>query len=358
MLPLGLLIILLAGNKEHLKSLKFDYATNTATESNKFSSQKSNEKQKGVHLFGRSDSIDFQFLKDDNIEWVTFVSWAHQDDFDSADLNHFNGDSVRMLKMEARWVHKIKIAHAAGLKVFFKPHVWLTDPSHGNWRSDVFFTDADDWEMWKENYTRFILHYAKLAEATHTEMFCVGTELSRLTVEKPLYWRELIKQVRQVYSGELTYAANWYNEYEKISFWDDLDYIGIQAYFPLSKKMEPSTKKLCKGWRKYLPHLESMHKKYNRKILFTEMGYKSTPDSAIEPWTWLDGKSADELTCSYETQSNCYEAFFKTIWKMDWFAGVHIWQMRNGDPGRSPKLEFDFTPLGKPAEKIIAKGFN
>ena len=50
-----------------------------------------------------------------------------------------------------------------------------------------------------------------------------------------------------MYSGKLTFGANWYLEYEDVTFWDDLDYIGIQAYFPLTKKENQGVDELVKG---------------------------------------------------------------------------------------------------------------
>ncbi|MFT7451227.1 MAG: exo-beta-1,3-glucanase (GH17 family) [Patescibacteria group bacterium] len=196
-----------------------------------------------------------------------------------------------------------------------------------------------------------------MAEKNKVELFCIGTELTRLSTEKSDYWKNLIQEVRSIYSGKITYAANWYNEFEKITFWEDLDFIGIQAYFPLVKNENPTVQQISKGWKKHLSDITSVHQKYNRKILFTEMGYKSTPDSAIEPRQWIDYSEVQDKTISTETQANCYEAFFNTFWKKDWFAGVHIWQMRSDFVKGRGKSDLDFTPQGKPAESIIAKEF-
>ena len=87
------------------------------------------------------------------------------------------------------------------------------------------------------------------------------------------------------------------------------------------------------------------------------MGYKSTADSAIDPWEWIDYPSNLDKSYSTKTQANCYEAFFNTVWKKEWFAGVHIWQLRSDNVEDSGKNNLDFTPQGKPAENIIAKGF-
>lgn len=188
-------------------------------------------------------------------------------------------------------------------------------------------------------------------------MYCIGVEFSRLSTEKPEFWKELIRDVRSVYSGKITYSANWYDEFEKVEFWQELDYIGIQAYFPLASTNYPSVEELQNGWEQYLPEIESTHKKYNRKILFTEMGYRSTADGAIKPWEWMEYPANSDKIFSGETQANCYEAFFNTVWHKEWFAGVHIWQMRSDYVIKDLHDNIDFTPQGKPAELIIAHGF-
>ena len=314
------------------------------------------EKQKGVHYFGILDSTAFQALKQNNFEWISLVSWANQNNYDSPVLSHHNGDSTQIRLHETRWIKRIELAHSAGFKVFLKPHVWITSHSNGKWRSDIYPTNEENWEIWKSNYRDFILRYAKIAEQSNVELFCIGTEFSKLTIEKPIFWKNLIKEIRIIYSGKITYAANWYNEYENISFWDDLDYIGIQAYFPLVKNKYPSVAELSKGWNAHLPILDSTAKKFNRKVLFTEMGYRSTAESAIKPWLWLEKSSNLNESISLETQVNCYDAFFNSVWNKEWFAGVHIWQMRNYS-GKDMTNDFNFSPQGKLAEQIIAKGF-
>ncbi len=45
-------------------------------------------------------------------------------------------------------------------------------------------------------------------------------------------WKELIADARTVFSGRMTYAAN-FDEYFDVSWWRYLDMVGINAYFPL-----------------------------------------------------------------------------------------------------------------------------
>lgn len=319
-----------------------------------------NEKQKGIHVFGRIDSTSFEPLAKNNMNWITMVPWGYQADFDSPEVGHHRGDSAERQRRDSSWVSRIKMAQAAGFKVFLKPHIWIHDPSEGKWRSDIYPTNEENWELWKTSYIDFILRYAKIAEQTNSEMFCIGTELTRLSIEKSLFWETLIPKIKEVYSGKITYAANWYQEYENITFWDKMDYIGIQAYFPLSENENPTVKEISKGWDKHISKIGSLQKKFDKAVLFTEIGYKSTTDSATKPWEWMDYSDENNQKLSHQTQSNCYKAFFDTIWKLDWFAGVHIWQWRASNRRRGhydSQTNLDFTPKGKPAEKIIAKGF-
>jgi len=312
-------------------------------------------RQRGAHVFGNLDSLNVEIFKASNIEWITLVPYASQSHYRSAELNHFSGDSLALEKRNLAWKNQITVAKKAGFKVFVKPHIWLHNSPNGTWRSDIYPEDDLKWNLWKSSYLEFILRYANLAEEANADMYCIGTEFTSLSAKKTKYWKHLIEEVRKVYSGKITYAANWYKEYEQIPFWEDLDYIGIQAYFPLVKNNSPSVQEISKGWDNYLPVIKSVHKKYNKKILFTEMGYKSTANSAIEPWLWMEHSSKEDNIFSSETQANCYQAFFDKLWHKKWLAGVHIWQLRSDYIPK--KNNMNFTPQGKPAEKIIAKGF-
>ena len=236
-----------------------------------------------------------------------------------------------------------------------KPHIWMRTDGEG-WRSDIAFETDSSWQTWMNNYRAFILHYAKIAKLTKAEQFCIGTELHQVVKQKTDFWKELIQSVRAVYSGSLTYAANWYEEVEDVKFWDDLDYIGIQAYYPLTKQKNPNTQELMQGWKKYMSQIEKIQKRNKKPVLFTEIGYKSTPDAAIEPWLWADNLGLTTLV-SHETQANCYEAFFKTFWKKSWFAGVHFWEWKPGRSRGPGQSDINFTPCHKPAENIMAKWF-
>ncbi|MDB4292745.1 glycoside hydrolase [Maribacter sp.] len=243
--------------------------------------------------------------------------------------------------------------HQKGIRVHLKPHLWMND----GWRSNITLDSPSEWDAWFDSYRTNILRYARIAEETKAELFCMGTELKTSIKTQPERWESLIDEIRQIYSGELTYAANWYDEYEHVTFWNKLDYIGIQAYFPLTKEKYPSLKSIEKGWEKPLIALKAVHEKYKKPILFTEVGYKSEADATIKPWEWSPILSNLTKKKSDQTQQLAYEALLRQTWDQPWFAGVYIWQWDTRTTKESAETDLDFSPRFKPAENVMAKWF-
>lgn len=227
-----------------------------------------------------------------------------------------------------------------------KPHIWVRD----SWPGEIEMIDEGDWELWFKNYRSFILDYAVLAEELGIPVLCIGTELEK-TSHREEDWRKVISQVKKVYSGKLIYAAN-FTEFEHIEFWDELDYIGIQAYFPLSKKKDPDLKDLIKGWEEPKKKIVKISSKFQKPILFTEIGYCNTVDAAMEPWVWP--KDRKETPMSEEMQALCYEAFFQAVWDEEWMAGAFWWKWFPHGPRQSK----GFTPQDKEAEEVLRKYYS
>ena len=144
----------------------------------------------------------------------------------------------------------IEHAHDKGMKVMLKPQLWTRD----QWIGDLNFENKKDWKAFEQNYSRFILGWARIADSLKIDMLCIGTEIRHSIEQRPQYWRGLIKAVRKVYKGKLTYAPNW-DDYDKVTFWDDLDYIGVDAYFPLSFEKTPTVCALKEAWQPVLKKL-------------------------------------------------------------------------------------------------------
>ncbi len=295
-------------------------------------------------------------LKKYNVTWIAQTPFGWQRDYNKPEIRRSQGNRSYWGERDLGLIHTTKLAKQAGIKTLLKPHIWLINRDDGKWLGDIDMQSEEEWQQWFSNYSEFILHYACLAEEQNIEALCIGTELYLTAVKREQDWRKLIKEIRKVYSGQLTYAANWHKEYEEIKFWDELDFIGIQAYFPLSTKNNPGLKDLQEGWRKHIAAINSLQAIYNKPIVFTEVGYKSTPDATIEPWKWPD-RDWRQMQVSEKTQAIAYEAMFQQFWNQPWFGGTFIWKWY-------PKIRenhrdhLDFTPQNKPACEIMAKWYN
>ncbi len=293
-------------------------------------------------------------LKALGVTHLTFVAFGFQPGLDVPEIRH---------RPDARWYSESDAgiraltaeAHALGMGVILKPHLWV---GRGAWRGEIAFPDEAAWQAWEADYRAFILHYARLAAEIDAALLVVGTELAQAARQREAFWRRLIAEVRQVYPGPLTYAANWYDEYEHIRFWDALDYVGVQAYFPLSAEPEPTRQTLHDGWQPHRKALATIHRQTGKPILFTEMGYRSVSYAAAEPWRWLSRDEVGSVEPDYALQARLYQAFFEAIWPEPWLAGVIVWKWYPGVSDRpTSRVPLDFTPQGKPAEQVLARGF-
>ncbi|MFB6307423.1 MAG: glycoside hydrolase, partial [Flavobacteriales bacterium] len=159
-------------------------------------------------------------------------------------------------------------------------------------------------------------------------------------------------KVKKVYSGELTYAGNW-DSYKDAPFWDQLDYIGIDAYFPLSDSKTPTVKELKKGWKKHRNAIFEFSKQKGLPVIFTEFGYRSKDYNTKKPW-----KSSNDGTSNMQAQVNAYKAVFDVFWDKKWFAGGFLWKWYDFHDRAGGKNNTKFTPQNKPVEDLIGKKFS
>lgn len=241
----------------------------------------------------------------------------------------------------------IELLHKNGVQVMVKPQIWI---GRGTFTGTLKMSTEEDWQLLEKSYEIFIMTYAQLAEETNAEILCVGTELEQFVMNRPDFWKKLIQKIRKVYMGKLTYAANW-DEYSRTIFWKDLDYIGIDAYFPLSDKKTPTVEDLKKGWKPWKDKISSFAKEKNRPVLFTEFGYRSMDYTAKKPWEVQRYEEGVNL----EGQVNAKRAIFEEFWKEDWFAGGYVWKWFINHDKAGGKDNNRFTPQNKPAQKVITE---
>ncbi|WP_445738180.1 glycoside hydrolase family 113 [Mariniflexile sp.] len=241
-----------------------------------------------------------------------------------------------------QYVESLKQHH---IKIMIKPQIWV---SRGNFTGGIKMASEADWKVLENSYTNFIVLYAQLAQELHAEIFCIGTELEGFIDNRPEYWKQLIVEIKKVYKGKLTYAANW-NEYDRTPFWEQLDYIGIDAYFPVSDEKTPTVEACRNGWLHYKPHIKAFSETYKKPILFTEYGYRSVDFAGKEPWKSERNMNAVNL----EAQTNAMQVLFEEFWNEDWFAGGFLWKWFHNHKEAGGANDSRFTPQNKPVEALV-----
>ena len=140
----------------------------------------------------------------------------------------------------------IRQAHEHGLHVLVVPHLWVES---GEWRALIDPKSDAGWARWAESYRAFLLTWAEVAREGGAEMLSLGVELrSWVTTAHAPSFRAIAADVRRAYPGLLTYSANW-DDVEDTLILDDLDVIGINAFYPLAENEGASFAELAKGGR-------------------------------------------------------------------------------------------------------------
>ena len=245
-------------------------------------------------------------------------------------------------------LHAALEAKRLGLHVSIKPQIWL----RGGWPGDIEMLNEADWETFFQQYERWIGHYAVMSELYGIDMLCVGTELSKTTLSHPDRWRAMAAEWRALYSGPMVYASNWGEEFENLEFWDAFDYIAVNSYYPISDKDAPSDRDLRKGAEAAVSRLATVHRRYKKPIIITEIGFPSTS----MPWKapWLENR---ELGAHVEDQARCYEAICRALDGQPWLRGIYWWKWPSYLDRGGPE-ELGFTPNGKPAADVVTAWFN
>lgn len=256
------------------------------------------------------------------------------------------GDAVRIrpdrrkTPTDESLIQAIGWVRDAGLEVVLKPHVDVLDDT---FRGDI---QPSDRPRWFEAYGSFVSHYAAIAAEQDVALFVAGTELKSVSTDTDA-WRRVIATAREQYPGPVAYAANW-DEYEQVGFWDGLDLIGIDAYFPLSSDgSTPTERDLIGAWEPTVEALRATSERWERPVLLTEIGYPTQADATAHPWEVRDGEAPDQ-----QAQAVAYRAAFRAFAGSDWLVGISWWSWR-ADPAPEEDLATDYTPEGKRAEQVL-----
>ena len=250
-------------------------------------------------------------IKQLGANWVAIHPYAGISADGSVSLRRYDSSEAPIY-----WTRPIQEAHALGLKISITPHLayWR---SGFEWAGDIEFHTDEEWSRFWTGYRTWILTLA--AACKDADAFVIGTELDK-TLHFEKEWRALIAEVRLVFKGPITYGANW-SDYARVSFWDALDVIGIQAYFPLTDKEHPTERDVRLGWEKRLKELRAYSRAQNRNIVFTELGYNQSYLAASQPWNYrADDDGARPL------QEMCWRIAFEAIASEPCIVGSLLWK--------------------------------
>ncbi len=297
-------------------------------------------------------------------------------------------------------------AEADGLTVMVRPLVDFTVDAtaamlrstdgtqyvNGDWRAYYVPTST---ATFFQSYDTMIVAQARAAQAGGAQLFDIGTELDQLT--GPAYltqWTKIINDVKAVFSGKLTYSAISSNDLSpwqygggapaagtgdittQVSFWSQLDYIGIDEYAAVSDAMnggvnpDPTLVQLIAGWENaptdpttramtgglsLIQYYENVSQALGKPLLFTELGYNSAPDAASQPFY------TSSTTYDPALQANLYQAFL-TAWHDQGnlsLRGVYIWNWEPNPASVGAGSVPNWTPQGNTGSlQVIQAGYS
>ncbi|HHG85908.1 MAG TPA: hypothetical protein ENJ82_14265 [Bacteroidetes bacterium] len=307
------------------------------------------EKVNGVAFVSPSNPIgdaEIGYISNSNAGWIQLIPYAFSRTGEPQ--VHYNWSSQWWGETVEGTRAMIRSAHNQGLKVLIKPHIWVLGQG---WAGDYTLTNEADWEIWEAEYQAYIMIFAQLAAEENVEMIAVGTELKKIVQNRADYFGRLADSVRVKFDGAVTYAANWDN-YEQVQFWDKMDYIGVDAYFPLVEADTPEVDDLITAWKSHKAMLRNYSKRYQLPVLFLEWGYLSVNNCGWRNWELEANLQNQPL--NMQAQTNCFAAIFQTFWEENWFAGGFVWQWYANHPNAGGINNREHTPQNKPAFSILS----
>lgn len=246
----------------------------------------------------------------------------------------------------------IAMAHARGLAVMLVPHLWVES---GGWRAEIDPGTDAGWATWTKSYGAFVKGWAEVAEQSHVDLFSAGVELrSWVTTARAPTFSALVRELRHIYRGPITYSANW-DDVELTTILGDLDVIGINAFYPLADKDGASFATLLEGGTRVANRVHSLAQTWQRPVLFTEIGYTTRPDPAIRPWEWPDKMT--KVRIDEAAQADAYRALLAPLLDEELFMGFFVWRVYADPDDVSQEAEWGFSPRGKLAELVIRDAF-
>lgn len=300
--------------------------------------------RRGIALGLHSKDLRYDYLellreiRDYDAGWVSLFFNMFQENGTSVAMN----PPTRLKDQEEIIARAARHAHSLGLKVICFPVVLLSDPAGDEWRGNI---KPKDMGRWFKNYGAHIERLARLSEAEGIEALSVGSEFSSLEKEADR-WRDLIGNVREIYSGEVIYSSNW-DHYRYVPFWEEVDAIGLSGYYELTRSREPALGELVEAWtevRDEILEWRDNEARLDEPIIFTEIGYANIDGTNIYPWDYTMKADPDPAE-----QALCYEAFIRVWDGQEALRGAFFYNWFGIDSIE----DTGYSPRGKPAAHLL-----
>ena len=232
-------------------------------------------------------------------------------------------------------IDTIRYLHSRGIRVAIKPTVNCLD---GSWRAYISFIEPDvpsepKWHEWFASYTAFQLHFARIAQQEGCCMFLAGCEMV-MADHRDAEWRQLIADIRRVYTGLVGYNCDKYQE-DRVSWWDCVDMIASSGYYPT-----------C-DWENQLDRIEKVIQTFQKPFFFSELGCMAITGAETLPNNWQLKGEPDE-----NVQVEWYETMFRACLKRPWVGGFAFWDWA-GIPHAPDRPGHTYDLRGTKAAQIV-----
>lgn len=248
-------------------------------------------------------------------------------------------------------VRTVETAHSLGLRVALFSSALDVSGVPDNWSANLDYgSDQQAWSAYFESYAGQLLHYAEVAEENGIDLLIIGGEQTG-TQKQEDHWRTMIDQVRKVYHGPITYDA-WCQHFDSVNWWDAVDYIGVNFYcHPLAGSQDPTYEEVKNNYLKYIELVKMGTSKWEKQVIFTEIGYESVNGVAqIVPF------GLQPVHLDVGEQGILVRAFFDALRddgnQDQWLKGL-FWYNFTSSPLLGGMGDINFTPHNKPAEVYI-----
>jgi hypothetical protein len=126
--------------------------------------------------------------------------------------------------------------------------------------------------------------------------------------------------------------------------------IGVSAYFPLVEGASPTRRQLVAAWEPIVVRLGALSHRWQRRVVFTEIGYPAADGGAWRPWE-VPGDARENR----ELQAEAFAAFLEAVWPQPWLGGAYWWKWFSGGDGDREGDPFAFR--GRPAAAILQRAW-